>query len=410
MNFAVKIFKGDKKVWALFVLFYLISVVAVYSASSTLTFRTNYWIPILQHCTNLSFGGIIVWSVHTVKPKYFKALILILPVAWLLLIATRCWGTPINGSYRFFAIGGFSFQPSELAKLCLIAFTAYRLDRQKDSEADKSYQWIIGATLITCGIIFIDNGSTAIIVGITIFLMMIIGQIPIKKLIKLALIALAIATVAFCFLRFVPKETIKLILPRSDTWVERVKDFGTNVNIKDENFAIDDNNYQIAHSRIAIANGGLFGKLPGHGSERDFLPQAYSDFIYAIIIEESGLVGGFFILLFYIFLFVQAGKIARHANKHFSKFMVIGVSLMIFIQALANMAVTVSIIPVTGQTLPLISRGGTSILITCVYFGIILSVSRYEDLNVKRKTEGELVMVSKDADETDDRDENTENE
>jgi cell division protein FtsW len=327
----------------------------------------------------LLVGILVVVGVHAIKPKYFIVLGLSLPVACGLLIATRLLGNPVNGSYRWIDIGGVSFQPSELAKLCLVAFTAYVLSKRKDNTNDRTFHWILGATALTCGIIFIDNGSTAIILGIAVFLMMVVGQIPLKKLLILGLILGVVGGGLFCVFRYVSVETLHKLLPRSDTWVERFHDFGEKVDVREDNFVINDDNYQVSHSNIAIANGRLLGKIPGRSSERHFLPQAYSDFIYAIIIEETGLLGGIVVLLLYIYLFIRAGIIAHQTNRLFSKFMVMGASMLLLIQALANMAVTVNLIPVTGQTLPLISRGGTSTLITCVYFGIILSVSRYEN-------------------------------
>lgn len=142
-------------------------------------------------------------------------------------------------------------------------------------------------------------------------------------------------------------------------------------------YKITDDNYQVTHAKIAIARGGVFGQMPGHGQQRDFLPQAYSDFIYAIIIEELGIVGGIFVLLLYIMLLVRVGMIARKCDKSFPKFLVLGCGLLVVVQALANMAVAVNLVPVTGQPMPLVSRGGTSTLISCIYFGIILSVSRF---------------------------------
>jgi cell division protein FtsW len=213
-----------------------------------------------------------------------------------------------------------------------------------------------------------------------VFLMMIIGQIPFRQIGKLVLYLGVGGALFIGSIFFVPSHSIEKYLPRLKTWIERFEDFGNDIDVRDPEFKITDDNYQTSHANIAIANGGvlIFGKMPGNSVERDFLPQAYSDFIYAIIIEETGLFGGVFVLLLYVILFVRAGIIANRSDKLFQKFMVMGAALILVTQALANMAVAVGLIPVTGQTLPLISRGGTSIIITCIYFGIILSVSRYD--------------------------------
>ncbi|GHT74633.1 rod shape-determining protein RodA [Bacteroidia bacterium] len=380
-DFFNKIFRGDRVIWVIFMFLCLISIVEVYSASATLTFRTDYWNPILRHSMFLLIGLGIVLAVHAIPPRFFSVLGICLPVVCVLLIATRIFGTAVNGSYRWIEIAGITFQPSEIAKLCLITFTAFVLSKKKENENDdKLFKWIMGATLVTCGIIVIDNGSTAIMLFMIIFVMLIIGQISWKNVGKLALFLLAAAVILFCIIRFVPAETMRKVLPRAETWTERFKDFGKEEkNVHNPDFKIDDDNYQVSHANIAISNGRILGKLPGNSTERDFLPQAYSDFIYAIIIEELGLIGGLFILSLYIIFFIRAGIIANRTDKLFLKYLVIGSSLIIVTQALANMAVAVGLIPVTGQTLPLVSRGGTSTLITCIYFGIILGVSQYEN-------------------------------
>ena len=212
------------------------------------------------------------------------------------------------------------------------------------------------------------------------FLMMFIGQLPIKKLLKLAGSLLALLVLFLAVLKFTPKTFVQSYMPgRLATWQARLERFGddsANYNAAGT-YIVTDENYQVTHAKIAIARGGLFGQMPGHGQQRDFLPQAYSDFIYAIILEELGFAGGVFVLLLYIMLLVRVGMIARRCEKPFSKFLVLGCGLLIVVQALANMAVAVSLIPVTGQPMPLVSRGGTSTVISCVYFGIILSISRF---------------------------------
>jgi len=212
-----------------------------------------------------------------------------------------------------------------------------------------------------------------------IFLMMFIGQISRKKLFILGASLILLGGMGYATLKYMPMDTLTKVFPRADTWKARFIDFNADEDIHQEGFEINDDNYQVAHANIAIANGRVIGKMPGNSQERDFLPQAYSDFIYAIIVEEMGVIGGVFVLFLYIILFVRAGIIAGRSDKLFPKFLVIGSSLVLVTQALINMAVAVSLIPVTGQPLPLVSRGGTSILITCIYIGIVLSVSRFEN-------------------------------
>ena len=228
---------------------------------------------------------------------------------------------------------------------------------------------------------------------------MFIGQLPIKKLLKLAGTLVALLMLFLAVLKFTPKEIVQSYLPgRLATWQARLERFGddsANYNAAGT-YIVTDENYQVSHAKIAIARGGLFGQMPGHGQQRDFLPQAYSDFIYAIILEELGFAGGVFVLLLYIMLLVRVGMIARRCETPFPKFLVLGCGLLIVVQALANMAVAVSLIPVTGQPMPLVSRGGTSTVISCVYFGIILSISRF-GAHIRETDEEDLPEETMDA-------------
>ena len=233
---------------------------------------------------------------------------------------------------------------------------------------------------VTCVLILPENFSTAFMLFGVCFLMMFIGQLPLMKLGKLAGVLILALILFIVLLRFTPAGVTQYLPDRFSTWQGRLERFfDGHESDTDENgvYKITDDNYQVSHAKIAIARGGVFGQLPGHGQQRDFLPQAYSDFIYAIIIEELGVVGGVFVLMLYIMLLVRVGMIARKCEKAFPKYLVLGCGLLIVVQALANMAVAVNLIPVTGQPMPLVSRGGTSTVISCIYFGIILSVSRF---------------------------------
>ena len=394
MDFINKIFRGDRVIWMIFMFLCLISIVEVYSASSTLTFRTDYWKPIMRHTMFLLGGLGVVLLVHSCKPRYFSVLVVVLPIACILLIATKFFGSSINEADRWISIGGISFQPSELAKLCLIGTAAFFLAKYNNSKENSYYNIILWSAVITCALIVFDNFSTAALLFIVILTMMFIGQIPFKKLMKLGLICIVGVVLFICFIVFVPDNTMRTVFPRGVTWKERVKDFTEKSDVKDEEYKITDDNYQVSHAKMAIARGGVFGKMPGNSQERDFLPQAYSDFIFAIIIEEMGLIGGVVVLFLYITLFIRAGIIAGRCERLFPKFLVVGCALIMVMQALANMAVAVNLIPVTGQPLPLISRGGTSTLITCAYIGIILSVSRFENPKGVKREEDILEELS----------------
>ncbi|MDR3218465.1 MAG: FtsW/RodA/SpoVE family cell cycle protein [Dysgonamonadaceae bacterium] len=376
MDFFNKIFRGDRVIWMIFAFLFTVSIIEVYSASSTLTFRTDYWRPIMEHTLFLLVGLGIVLLVHSFKPKFFSIFAVALPFTWFLLIATRLFGTEVNGAFRRF----LGFQPSEIAKLCLITCVAFILSRRKnESSEDSAFKWICVSTVITCALIFFDNFSTAgLLYGIIIF-MLFIGQISIKKIGFFSLATVFVIALILAFSFKFPDAVKNTPLKRASTWTSRISDYKEKEDIKSGNYVIDDDNYQVSHAKIALAQGGIFGRMPGNSQQRDYLPQAYSDFIFAIIIEELGLVGGIAVLALYVFLFIRAGIIAGRCTKLFPKLLVMGSALMLVAQALANIAVAVDLIPVTGQPLPLVSRGGTSILVTCAFFGIILSVSRYEN-------------------------------
>jgi len=375
MDFANKIFRGDRIIWMIFAALCLISVVEVYSASSMLTFKTNFWQPIIKHTMFLLGGIVVVLLVHSMNPKYFWIFVVMIPFVWLLLGAAQSLGQTVNGANRYI----LGFQPSELAKLSLIACVAFFLSRQKSKISESaSFWWIWFFTLLTCVLIVRDNLSTAAILYCVIVIMMFIGQVPFKRMGLLILVTFAFAALLFSFIWFYPDIAEKAKLKRGVIWVDRIKHYKEQPEITKDG-KIPDSVFQSTMAKIALARGGIFGKMPGNSHLSDFLPQAYSDFIYAIIIEETGIIGGIVVLALYVFLFIRAGTIAGRCTKLFPKLLVMGCALMIAIQALVNMAVSVGLMPVTGQPLPLVSRGGSSILITCVFIGIILSVSRFEN-------------------------------
>jgi cell division protein FtsW len=373
-----KLFKGDRSVWIIFMFLCLVSLVEVYSATSTLAYRNVYfWMPIMRHARFLFIGFAAVLVLHNIPSRYYSLAILLLPVSIIMLFVTPFIGVSANDAHRWLSFMGIQFQPSEFAKLACIVFVAFMLSKQERFTPDKTFWIILVGVGLTCALILPENFSTAFLLFAICFLMMIVGQAPLKKLLLLFATLMLLGGLVFVLLRFMPQNVAHKYLPdRFMTWKGRIDDFGKN---KDENkYVITDDNFQVNHAKIAIARGGIFGKLPGRSVQRDILPQAYSDFIYAIIIEEMGLViGGLGVLMLYVFLMFRVAIIARRCEKLFPKYLALGCGLLIVIQAFINMAVAVNLIPVTGQPLPLISRGGTSTMLTCLYFGIILSVSRF---------------------------------
>lgn len=379
-GFFAKIFKGDKIIWSVFIALCIISLIEVFSATSTLVYRhQNHWGPILRHATFLLGGVGVILFMHNVPYKYFSSLIFVLFGSVILLLLTPYIGTTVNGAERWIKIMGVSIQPSEIAKISLMGTIAFLLSRQNNSNEKLLFKWMIGLMIGVTLIIAMDNLSTALLLFIVCYVLMFIGNVKFKRLAKVALLGIAILVFAVLVLKIIPTQwTQSGPLSRASTWQARIDRFGSTDKTDEASYyQITDDNYQVAHSKIAIANGGLFGKFPGNSKERDFLPQAYSDFIYSIILEEMGLLGGTFVLILYIIILMRAGKIARKTDKLFPKYLILGSALMLSMQAFVNMAVAVHLIPVTGQPLPLISRGGTSTLITCAYFGIILSADRF---------------------------------
>ncbi|MFA6701965.1 MAG: FtsW/RodA/SpoVE family cell cycle protein [Dysgonamonadaceae bacterium] len=375
-----RIFKGDKVIWAVFLVLCIISLIEVYSATSTIVYKVdNQWIPILKHAAFLIAGIFVIVFIHNIPYKYFSSLMFILLISIALLILTFFTGETINGAERWVSILGITVQPSEFAKISLMGTIAFLLSKQNGSNDGLLFKWMIFLMFAVCGIIALDNLSTGVMLFGICYLLMFIGNVKISRLLKLTVFCIGLALLFILILKIVPEEwTQKGPMSRVGTWQSRIEEFGSHKNETEESyFTITDDNHQVAHAKIAIANGGLIGRFPGNSLERDTLPQAYSDFIYAIIIEEMGLIGGLVVLMLYIVILIRSGMIARKTEKLFPKLLIIGSAMMLSFQAFINMAVAVNLIPVTGQPLPLISRGGTSLLVTCAYFGVILSADRF---------------------------------
>lgn len=382
MDLASKLFKGDRVIWIIFMFLCLISVVEVFSATSTIAYKNaNYWAPIIRHATFLVVGFFFVLIIHNLPIRFSVILGLLLPVAIFLLLITPFIGVEINGERRWLNILGITFQPSEIAKLCSVCYMALVLSRRNVLTSKQMFWYILIGVGITCTCILYNNGSTAILLGMIMLMMMFIGQVGAKRILIVIGIGISAILLVWSVYKLAP-DTVSKFLPRIYTWIARFDRHSDNERFaegtEEKTWVLDmDEHYQEDLAKIAIAQGGILGKLPGHGQQRDFLPQAYSDFIYAIIIEETGLAGGFFVLLLYLTLLIRVAMIARRCEKLFPKFLILGCGLMLVTQALINMAVAVGVFPVTGQPLPLISRGGTSTVISCFYIGIILSVSRF---------------------------------
>ncbi|MBP6356162.1 MAG: FtsW/RodA/SpoVE family cell cycle protein [Paludibacter sp.] len=394
-----KYLRGDATLWIVFIMLCIVSIIEMYSASSTLAYKAaNHTAPMLRHVGFLAGGALIAVLVHLIPFRYIRLisyLVLVLSVFMLILVLFK--GKSENDASRWLVIGGFNFQPSELAKLSVIIVAADFISRIKNPKTDeKKYFWSTVIMLgIICPLILLENFSTAVILFGVVFIMMFIGRVSIKRLGILAGAILMTIILGFGAIKAIPQEKMPKAFDRAYTWTARIDRFTENTDNEQSKYEITDENRQVQHGRIAIARGGIFGVFPGNSIERDYLPQAYSDFIYAIIVEEMGLVGGIFVILLYLILLFRAGRIATESPTVFPAVLVIGLSLMIVIQSFVSMSVATSLGPVTGQPLPLISRGGTSILITCIYFGIIFGITR------QLKEEGQPVDETMDEKEED---------
>ncbi len=376
------LFEGDKVIWMILLFLGMISIIEVYSASSNMTYKTgSYWKPVLQHSFYFMLGVVATVLIHKIHCRFFKLIPLLgIPLSIVLLVVAM-FSAKVNNASRWLEVGGVGFQPSEIAKGVLIVTTAMILSNMQDEVGaqKRAFKWILGMSFVICGLIVPENFSTAGMTFLVVLMMMFVGRIPWKQLGTLLGIIVVTGTCLFSFLRFAPDDTIQSMsdlpgLHRLPTWASRLQT-SDGMPEKPEDYDIG-KNPQVTHARIAIATCNVIGRGPGNSVERDFLPQSFSDFIYAIVIEELGLGGGMFVMFLYIVLLFRSARIASRCERNFPAFLVMGLSLMLVTQALINMAVAVGVFPVTGQPLPLISKGGTSTMINCAYLGVILSVSR----------------------------------
>ena len=380
MDLLKNIFKGDKVIWIIFLCLCLISIIEVFSAASTLTYKSgDHWGPITQHSIILMVGAVVVVFLHNVPYKWFQVFpVFLYPVSLVLLAFVTLMGIitgdRVNGAARWMTFMGLQFQPSELAKMAVIIAVSFILSKKQDEYGanPKAFKYIMILTGLGFILIAPENLSTAMLLFGVVCMMMFIGRVSAKKLFGMLGLLALVGGVAVGILMAIPAKT----LHRFETWQNRVSGFFDKEEVPAAKFDID-KDAQIAHARIAIATSHVVGKGPGNSIQRDFLSQAFSDFIFAIVVEEMGLIGGIFVVFLYLWLLMRAGRIAQKCERTFPAFLVMGIALLLVSQAILNMMVAVGLFPVTGQPLPLVSKGGTSTLINCAYIGMILSVSRY---------------------------------
>ena len=402
------IFKGDRGIWMVFFFLCMISIVEVFSASSGLTYKShNYIGPIVYHSGTILFGVLVAVVTLNIPCRYFK---LMTPFLLLISLMTLLWvllaGTKVGDAGRWISLFGFTFQPSEIAKGTIVLAVAQILSAmQREDGADRqAFKWILWVTLPFCLLIGLENLSTAAMLFGVVIMMMFIGLVPMRQLLKLVgvLVFLAVFGVSMILLvghdttnddpqltktelREQPKKernVIEKMFHRADTWKSRILKFRKD-EVSPQEYDLD-KDAQVAHANIAIVSSGITGRGPGQSTERDFLAQAFSDFIYAIVIEELGILGAAFVALLYVILLYRAARIASRCENNFPAFLAMGLALLLVVQAVFNMMVAVGLAPVTGQPLPLISKGGTSTIINCAYVGAILSVSRSAKMKKER--------------------------
>lgn len=365
-----KLFRGDRVIWGVIVLLTIFSVLAVYSSTGTLAYakmggNTTYYL--MRHGVILAIGIFIIFVTHLIPYRYFSRLSqMFLYLSIPLLLLTLLMGTSLNQASRWLTLPGLglTIQISDFAKLALVMFLARLLSLKQGNITSlrESFQPLIIPIVLVCVLILPANLSTALIVFATSMILLFIGRVPVKFLLAFSAIGLLVLVLFIGGAYLINREG------RISTWKSRIENFFQESS---------EDSYQVEQAKIAVATGGFFGKKPGKSVQRNFLPHPYSDFIFAIIIEEYGLFLGAIPLVFaYLLILYRGGSMMQRANRTFPAFLAIGLTLLIVFQAFVNMAVAVNLFPVTGQTLPFVSMGGSSLLFTSVAFGMILSVSR----------------------------------
>jgi cell division protein FtsW len=384
IDFFKRNIKGDRVIWIIIAILAVFSLLSVYSASGTLAYKyqggnaTHY---LIRQAVLLAIGFLIIFLVHRIPYRYFSKLALwAYYLSVFLLLITLVWGMSLNQASRWIMLpGGITFQTSDFAKIALMMYLA-RVLSVKESEIKSfkgAFRQLFLPIIIICGLILPADFSTAALLFGTSILLLIIGRVYFKYI--ASLIGMAVVGASF----FVLIAMVSPAESRVGTWEQRINDFF------DED---SEGNFQAEQAQIAIATGGFFGKGPGNSEQRNILPHPYSDFIFAIIVEEYGyIIGALILVSLFVYLFYRVVIIVRKVDKKFGAFVATGLAMLLCFQAMSHMAVSVNLLPVTGQTLPLVSMGGTSIILTSLAFGVILSVS--SDV-----TEKELAAKAENAD------------
>jgi cell division protein FtsW len=366
-------FQGDPFIWAIVFILSVIGILAVYSSTGTISFSkqqgdTEHYL--LRHLGFIVVGWGIMYLTHKIPFKYYaKISFVMLIISVVLLYLTLVVGYKINNAARVIPIFGFTIQPSDMAKLFLAIFIARFMSKNQDEvDKPKIFGTIIGVIILVIIPIIPENLSTSLVIIATSTLIMIMGRIKMKFIIIMGLILASVASIFYLFLMNIDMD--KYQGTRMPTWKKRIETYMG----KDEDGS---GGYQQLQAKIAVASGGFWGKGPGNSTQRNFLPHPYSDFIFAIIVEEYGFVGGFILVVCYLGLIYRSLRMVVETQRSFAALVVLGISVTTTVQALIHMGVSIGNLPVTGLTLPLVSMGGTSILFNSMAFGIILGVSRH---------------------------------
>ncbi|GAA3578613.1 FtsW/RodA/SpoVE family cell cycle protein [Snuella lapsa] len=384
MQEVFKNIKGDRLIWAIAALLAIFSFLPVYSAASDLAYDTgdgNTFVFFVKHFMHLFLGFVIMYGVHKIPYRYFRGLSLIMiPFVLVLLVVTMLQGTVMGGAsasrWIRIPIVGVSFQTSTFAFVVLMVYVARYMSKIKEKTITfkESILPLWGPVFLVLALILPSNFSTAAIMFSMVTVLVFLGGYPVRYL----GVIFGFGIVALVFFIMVAKLTTGPLNVKVTTWENRIKNYSNGEDTEAD--------YQIEKAKIAIASGGIQGVGPGKSIQKNFLPQSSSDFIFAIIVEEYGLIGGFVLVILYMWLLFRIVIVSQKADTVFGKLLVLGVGLPIVFQAFINMAVAVELFPVTGQTLPLISSGGTSIWMTCLAIGIILSVSvKREEIKEQEK-------------------------
>ncbi|XZF13726.1 FtsW/RodA/SpoVE family cell cycle protein [Chitinophagaceae bacterium MMS25-I14] len=390
--------KGDKVIWSVVLILSFISLMAVYSSTGSLAYRmdknASYYL--VKQLMVIAVGLLIIYGVHRINyTKFARIAVMLYVISLPLLLYTLFFGAKINEGSRWIKLPvvNITFQSSDLAKLALFLFLARMLSIKQGSIKDlrKGFVPVLVPVFLTCALIAPANLSTALMLGATCSILFFIGRVQVKHIMMLAVAGIIGVVLLFT----VSKLTG---FGRAATWEQRISDFAGGGGKDEATGKKKETVYQVLQAKIAIANGGVFGLGPGHSRQRDYLPEAYSDFIFSSIIEEYGLIGASVLIFLYLLFLWRSILIFKRCPYAFGAFLAVGLSITLVFQAMLNMAVNVHLVPVTGLTLPMVSMGGSSIWFTSIAIGIVLSVSRYvDDMEGKKKAKTSAVSTEEPA-------------